>query len=169
MWQAHLPRMAKGSNSTLIFLGCRTVPVVLLVRLPACVKCMGRAMLTRPTEYHVHDQPVPADGNCTGTKAHLDPYLRGQLIPCDKSDPASCQVGDLSGKHGNITRSPFQVTYVSHLARKRSLFRIDCTSLDIIGETLISFCVATLIFTSQPRKGLRPFLAIAPSLYIPIT
>jgi hypothetical protein len=57
---------------------------------------------TGPFGYHIHDQPVPADGNCTGTKAHLDPYGRGQDPVCDSSDLASCEVGDLSGKHGKI-------------------------------------------------------------------
>ena len=30
--------------------------------------------------YHLHDAPVPSDGNCTGTLAHLDPYQRGEVI-----------------------------------------------------------------------------------------
>jgi len=55
-----------------------------------------------PFGYHIHDQPVPADGNCTGTLAHLDPYERGQDPECDKTAPATCQVGDLSGKHKKI-------------------------------------------------------------------
>ena len=57
--------------------------------------------------YHIHDQPVPADGNCTATAAHLDPYLRGEIPPCDNTHPETCQVGDLTGKHGNVTTSPF--------------------------------------------------------------
>ncbi|MCJ1226028.1 hypothetical protein MMC12_002677 [Toensbergia leucococca] len=65
-----------------------------------------------PFLYHIHDQPVPADGNCTGTLAHLDPYQRGEIPPCDSTQPETCQVGDLSGKHGNITTSPFQTTYL---------------------------------------------------------
>ena len=28
-----------------------------------------------PLVYHIHDQPVPSDGNCTGTLAHLDRKL----------------------------------------------------------------------------------------------
>ncbi|EEP81024.1 conserved hypothetical protein [Uncinocarpus reesii 1704] len=55
-----------------------------------------------PFTYHVHDQPVPEDGNCTKTLAHLDPYIRGEVPPCDASKPETCQVGDLSGKYGNI-------------------------------------------------------------------
>ena len=57
--------------------------------------------------YHIHDQPVPADGNCTATAAHLDPYIRGEIPPCDNTQPETCQVGDLTGKHGNVTVSPF--------------------------------------------------------------
>jgi len=32
-----------------------------------------------PFLYHIHDQPVSADGNCTNTLAHLDPYIRGEV------------------------------------------------------------------------------------------
>lgn len=55
-----------------------------------------------PFLYHIHDQPVSSDGNCTSTLAHLDPYERGETPPCDKNKPWTCQVGDLSGKHGLI-------------------------------------------------------------------
>lgn len=58
--------------------------------------------------YHIHDQPVPADGNCTKTLAHQDPYIRGEKPPCDPTQPETCQVGDLAGKHGKITTNPFQ-------------------------------------------------------------
>lgn len=57
--------------------------------------------------YHIHDQPVPANGNCTATLAHLDPYVRGEQPPCDPTHPETCQSGDLSGKHGNVTGDPF--------------------------------------------------------------
>ncbi|RDW76549.1 putative cytosolic Cu/Zn superoxide dismutase [Aspergillus mulundensis] len=50
--------------------------------------------------YHIHRAPVPADGNCYGTGAHLDPYGRGQQPPCNITAPNTCEVGDLSGKHG---------------------------------------------------------------------
>lgn len=62
------------------------------------------------TVYHIHDQPVPANGNCTATLAHQDPYVRGEVPPCDPTHPETCQVGDLSGKHGNITTTPFQAS-----------------------------------------------------------
>jgi hypothetical protein len=63
--------------------------------------------------YHIHAFPVPLDGNCSGTLGHLDPFVRGETPSCNASDPQTCQVGDLSGKHGNITTSgSFQTTYV---------------------------------------------------------
>jgi hypothetical protein len=70
--------------------------------------------------YHLHAFPVSADGNCTNTLAHLDPYERGEVSiftaisneaaltsdlqtpVCDSKLPQTCQVGDLSGKHGKI-------------------------------------------------------------------
>ncbi|KAI4729370.1 hypothetical protein E4T49_02850 [Aureobasidium sp. EXF-10728] len=65
-----------------------------------------------PFLYHIHDYPVPADGNCTATGAHVDPFVRGEAPPCDASSPATCQVGDLSGKHGKPTNMTFSATYV---------------------------------------------------------
>ncbi|MCJ1314132.1 hypothetical protein MMC25_007812 [Agyrium rufum] len=65
-----------------------------------------------PFIYHIHQYPVPSDGNCTGTGAHLDPTVRGEAPPCDPSQPEECQVGDLAGKYGNITGSPFQKAYL---------------------------------------------------------
>jgi hypothetical protein len=55
-----------------------------------------------PFMYHIHEKPVPSDGNCSGTGAHLDPYKRGEVPKCDAGEPGSCQTGDLSGKYGEI-------------------------------------------------------------------
>ncbi|KAL8660345.1 MAG: hypothetical protein Q9202_006654 [Teloschistes flavicans] len=65
-----------------------------------------------PFLYHIHDQPVPANGNCTATLAHQDPYIRGEMPPCDPTQPGTCQTGDLAGKHGNITTNPFQTSFL---------------------------------------------------------
>ncbi|KAH6691755.1 cytosolic Cu/Zn superoxide dismutase [Plectosphaerella plurivora] len=67
-----------------------------------------------PFSYHIHSAPVPEDGNCTAARAHLDPYIRGQAIPCDDSRPETCEVGDLSGKHGLIdsAEDPYEATYL---------------------------------------------------------
>ncbi|KAL9092527.1 MAG: hypothetical protein Q9165_004331 [Trypethelium subeluteriae] len=60
-----------------------------------------------PFLYHIHEFAVPADGNCSATVGHLDPTDRGEYYPCNTADLASCQVGDLAGKFGKITQSPF--------------------------------------------------------------
>ena len=60
-----------------------------------------------PFMYHIHEKPVPENGNCTATGAHLDPYKRGETPLCDANAKSTCQTGDLSGKHGNITATSF--------------------------------------------------------------
>ncbi|KAL2796086.1 superoxide dismutase [Aspergillus keveii] len=65
--------------------------------------------------YHIHQYRVPEDGNCYATGAHLDPYGRGQTPPCDITQPQTCEVGDLSGKHGPAWAPPgedFRATYL---------------------------------------------------------
>ncbi|KAJ5032417.1 uncharacterized protein L3040_009022 [Drepanopeziza brunnea f. sp. 'multigermtubi'] len=69
-----------------------------------------------PFLYHIHDDPVPSDGNCNKTLAHADPFIRGETPPCDASLPQTCQTGDLSGKYGKITSDPFTVTYKDDFA-----------------------------------------------------
>ncbi|GAP84902.1 putative superoxide dismutase [Rosellinia necatrix] len=64
-----------------------------------------------PFTYHLHVDPVDATGNCTNTLAHLDPFIRGEVPACDPSKPATCQVGDLSGKYGKITSDPFTAKF----------------------------------------------------------
>ncbi|KAH9998061.1 superoxide dismutase [Xylariaceae sp. FL0662B] len=64
-----------------------------------------------PFIYHLHADPVPEDGNCTSTLAHLDPFIRGEDPACDSKLPATCQVGDLSGKYGKITTDSFSAKY----------------------------------------------------------
>jgi hypothetical protein len=53
-------------------------------------------------EYHVHISPTPESGNCAETGGHLDSYKRGDSPPCVSSAPATCEVGDLSGKYGTV-------------------------------------------------------------------
>lgn len=64
-----------------------------------------------PFGYHIHDLPVPDDGNCTATLGHLDPTNRGELYLCDTANPQSCQAGDLAGKHGMIMATTFGASY----------------------------------------------------------
>ncbi|KAK3673190.1 hypothetical protein LTR78_007030 [Recurvomyces mirabilis] len=64
-----------------------------------------------PFVYHIHEFPVPANGNCSATVGHLDPTDRGEYYPCNVGAPATCQVGDLAGKHGNVTMPNFVAQY----------------------------------------------------------
>ncbi|KAF1840856.1 Cu,Zn superoxide dismutase-like protein [Cucurbitaria berberidis CBS 394.84] len=73
-----------------------------------------------PFMYHIHEKPVPANGNCTGTGAHLDPYKRGEVPICDASKPETCQTGDLSGKYGNITAGEWSQEYVDPYSATRA-------------------------------------------------
>ena len=71
-----------------------------------------------PFVYHIHDMPVPGDGNCTSTMGHFDYTNVGEYYTCDTSNPQNCQTGDLAGKHGMIMTSPtfssgFVDTYLS--------------------------------------------------------
>jgi Cu/Zn superoxide dismutase len=54
-----------------------------------------------PYAYHIHVKPVPADLNCTAAGGHLNPY-NTTAIPCDSTQPQTCEVGDLSGKHSKV-------------------------------------------------------------------
>ncbi|KAI0109953.1 superoxide dismutase [Daldinia grandis] len=105
-----------------------------------------------PFIYHIHVAPVPENGNCTSTLAHLDQYIRGEDPACDSARPASCQQGDLSGKYGKIQSSePFTAKYhdpytslsegvgsyfgnrslVFHFANKT---RISCANFSVLGS-----------------------------------
>ncbi|KPI43738.1 Cell surface Cu-only superoxide dismutase 5 [Cyphellophora attinorum] len=54
--------------------------------------------------YHIHVDPV-VNGNCSSAGGHLRPFGGPEdTVKCDPSHPELCQVGDLSGKHGNITQ-----------------------------------------------------------------
>lgn len=67
-----------------------------------------------PFAWHIHNAPVPADGNCTETLGHFDPTNRGELYMCLASQPETCQVGDLAGKHGGKIMTPgnFSTTFM---------------------------------------------------------
>ena len=68
-----------------------------------------------PFIYHIHDLPVPADGNCTSTMGHFDYTNSGEYYTCDPANPQNCQVGDLAGKHGMIMSGPtFSTQFVDN-------------------------------------------------------
>jgi len=125
------------------------------------------------TVYHIHDQPVPADGNCTGTLAHLDPYVRGEVPPCDATQPQTCQVGDLAGKHGNR----YLELYTSTASGPASFFgnrsivihsanakRLTCASFQITGGN--SSVPTSNTTTSGPKASPSSFKSSAAVQYI---
>lgn len=63
-------------------------------------------MLKTAAVYHIHKQYIDASGNCSSAGGHLDPFGNGGT-GCNKTDPAACEVGDLSGKHGTIPGNTF--------------------------------------------------------------
>jgi Cu/Zn superoxide dismutase len=61
--------------------------------------------------YHIHERPVGADKNCTSIGGHFNPY--GAFGDCeDLGNDALCEIGDLSGKHGLINTTCFELFYV---------------------------------------------------------
>jgi hypothetical protein len=119
-----------------------------------------------PFLYHIHQNKVPDNGNCTATLAHLDPFLRGEVTDCEPTYPKqTCQVGDNSGKYGKITSDPFTATYtdpygsmvdgsnasihdrsfVVHFANKT---RITCANFVVVNATATTYPTGTARPTS---------------------
>ncbi|CAF9923956.1 MAG: hypothetical protein GOMPHAMPRED_003500 [Gomphillus americanus] len=105
-----------------------------------------------PYLYHIHENPVPADGNCTSTGPHLDPFNRTETPSCDSTLPATCQVGDLSGKHGRPISGTFSVkyrdVYLSTVSGTAAFFgnrsvvihnkdkvRLTCANFEVVTDT----------------------------------
>lgn len=53
--------------------------------------------------YDIHENPVSLNGSCATVGALLDLYKNTKTPLCSTTDPGECEVGDLSGKHGNAT------------------------------------------------------------------
>lgn len=88
--------------------------------------------------YHIHEKPVPSDGNCTGTGAHLDPYKRGEVPPCDPTQKETCQTGDNSGKFGTFDGPDASQSYVFSPITSNPLFLVTDVSnsyLDLYSST----------------------------------
>ncbi|TLS26163.1 hypothetical protein PpBr36_05259 [Pyricularia pennisetigena] len=120
VYEAHLPETAftkgsayAGGGNVKGFISATASPdgvgVVFTVKFSNLPKEGG------PFKYHLHAAPG-SNGNCTSTLAHLDPFLRGENPPCNASAPQSCEVGDLSGKHGEVKSDPFEATYTDKFA-----------------------------------------------------
>lgn len=117
-----------------------------------------------PFMYHVHQLPVPADGNCLGTLEHLNPY-NGSV---SATEWALKEAGDLSGKHGAVSGNSINTTYVEpylssnpsdpaffgnlsivfHLADKT---RIACANITKVESKLQNSSIPTA--TPIPNSG----------------
>ncbi|KAI0460832.1 hypothetical protein LJB42_001567 [Komagataella kurtzmanii] len=56
--------------------------------------------------FHIHEFPVPENGNCTATGGHLNPSHANASLRV-ASDWSTCESGDLSGKYGKINGTHF--------------------------------------------------------------
>ncbi|GJC88064.1 cell surface Cu-only superoxide dismutase ARB_03674 [Colletotrichum liriopes] len=94
-----------------------------------------------PFTYHLHVDPIPEDGNCTRALAHHDPFIRGEITPCDASRPETCQAGDLSGKYGTVTGDHHQTyidPYLSNVPGPGSFFGNRSLVFHFANKTRIS-------------------------------
>jgi len=122
-----------------------------------------------PFSYHLHVEPCePSGGNCTATLAHVDPFKRGEEPPCDPSQPALCQTGDLAGKYGKITSDPFTASYVdpyssitkeiggSFLGNRSFVFhfanktRITCADFKLVASNSTTLPTGSAYPTTSP-------------------
>lgn len=63
-----------------------------------------------PFFYHIHEFPVPDNGDCEGVGPEFNPYHASPNCDAQPGD-AYCKIGDLSGKHGAIKATCFQTEY----------------------------------------------------------
>ena len=67
--------------------------------------------------YHIHELAAAGEGYCAYTKGHWDPF--GATAPgptrkaCAGGTATDCEVGDLSGKHGQLAGSGTSASLVS--------------------------------------------------------
>jgi len=138
-----------------------------------------------PFMYHIHEKPVPSNGNCSGTGAHLDPYKRGEVPICDAAQPQTCQTGDLSGKYGNLTSrewsqeylDPYSATrpdsnaffgnlsFVLHLSNKT---RIGCANFTMVGGGYPVASPSAGTALPRPSGGVNATASIQPPVNTPV-
>lgn len=66
--------------------------------------------LSYPLSYFIAENGVPSDGDCYLTGPVFDPA--GALSYCNTAYPQACKVGDLSGKHMNVTSNSTGGDYI---------------------------------------------------------
>jgi len=101
-----------------------------------------------PFSYYVFERTVPQNGDCYNLGARLDPYLHGDNPKCNMKYPKSCQVGDLSGKHGKLdpvpnSRKQFVDSYSSLISTDAPF--IGGRSFAILDNTGVRLACGTFI------------------------
>ncbi|KAG9078786.1 hypothetical protein FRC06_008171 [Ceratobasidium sp. 370] len=80
-----------GIHAQFEFVGYPDSPRSTFIKISVLKGLTNDPSLGGPFPYHIHTNPIPADGNCT----------KARLV-CDPAFPEYCQTGDLSGKHGKL-------------------------------------------------------------------
>ncbi|ODV79672.1 Cu,Zn superoxide dismutase-like protein, partial [Suhomyces tanzawaensis NRRL Y-17324] len=105
-----------------------------------------------PFYYHIHDHPIPEDGNCDVAGGRFDPY--DGVEDCDSvRNDAYCRVGDLSGKHGWINTTCFETQYTDlflSLNRKSDSYIVG-KSVVFHYENMTSFACSNIELASLAK------------------
>lgn len=80
-----------------------------------------------PFMYHVHEAPVPTDGNCTGAKAHFNPF-GGNL---SATNPEELEIGDLNGRYG-LLQGDSCLAYIDHYLSLNSQSKAFIGGLSVV-------------------------------------
>ncbi|CUA66568.1 hypothetical protein RSOLAG22IIIB_00008 [Rhizoctonia solani] len=99
--KAEIQNPMLGIDARLEFVGTKDgEPTLVMVRVLKGLT--NDPTLGGPFGYHIHTNPIPSSGNCTQAFGHHDPLNVTESIVCDPAFPQFCQIGDLSGKHGEL-------------------------------------------------------------------
>ncbi|CAI5756814.1 unnamed protein product [Candida verbasci] len=118
-----------------------------------------------PFVYHIHEHSVPENGNCEAVGLHLNPFMAPENCTSEKSD-AYCQIGDLSGKHGAINSTCFELKYTdpylslnpkskSYIGNKAVVFhfanltKIACADIEIANDLRLQSLIEEYIQTDD--------------------
>lgn len=133
---------------------------------------------------------MPSDGNCSGTGAHLDPSNAGAnsatpaTYKCNPANPATCEVGDLAGKHGNINSTiqgnaysaQYLDTFLSTTPGNAAFFgdlsivvhrqidsaRLNCGNFTLVGSSTGTNSTTTMQSTPPYGNNTTTVIATAP-------
>lgn len=82
--------------------------------------------------YHVHTNPVGPNNDCAATLEHLNPVRLPETEVCEPQNLATCEVGDLSGKHGKLfPGKSVERSYID------SQLRFDNPAYSMVGRSVV--------------------------------